>query len=123
MARIYNNTNKLLSNLDASVKACMLEIGTTGRADLMANCVVGKNTPAPGTLRKGHFFRLSDGFSWSGGFRTKKVIFANYVEYAPYVEFKRQSKGGRPWFRMTLKADTEKFNNILKKHIAKGMKL
>lgn len=112
MSRLEDNTDKLLKQLKASVEGCMNEVGSIGKADLMANCKV-----KTGTLRRGHFFKTE-----SNGER-HKVIFINNVLYAPYVEFKSFSRGGRPWFRQTLNGNIETFKKITETYIKRGMKL
>lgn len=112
MSKLTDNTDEFKEAFNNSILSCLNEIGTVGKADLMSNCKV-----RTGALRRGHFFRTDkEGNNY-------KVIFINNVQYAPYVEFKQFSKGGRPWFRMTLRNDAELFNSIVKKYIKRGMKL
>lgn len=99
---VTNNTKAFKNAFNNVCKDALNEIGITGKADLMANCAVDT-----GVLRRGHNFKI-EGI---------KVTFGNYVNYAPYVEFR--AKGSRPWFRQTLQSDIDKFNNILKKHLKK----
>ena len=115
----FDRTQEVIKEVERVSRACLTEIGITGKADLMANCPVHKIKPGekyrgvPGTLRKGHHYRTDFDD------KTKRVIFANSVYYAPYVEFKAKGKGGNPWFRATLREDREKFLKIVKKHLAK----
>lgn len=104
MARITNNTNEYIKLFEKAKNNTLNEIGVVGKADLMSNCAVDT-----GTLRKGHSFKIDN----------SKVIFGNYINYAPYVEFRK--KGGRPWFRKTIINDKDKFYKIIIKHF-KGVK-
>lgn len=103
MAKVTNNTKEYKKAFEFACKNALNEIGTTGKADLMANCVVDT-----GTLRRSHHFKVES---------IKRLVWGNYANYAVYVEFRQ--KGGRPWFRKTLRADTQKFNQILAKHLKK----
>lgn len=103
MAKVINKTSQYIKSFEMAAKKTLEEVGVTGKADLMANCVVDT-----GTLRRSHHFKVEG---------IKKVIFGNYANYAPYVEFR--TKGGRPWFRKTLEGDTGKFKAIMEKHFKK----
>lgn len=115
----FNRTQEVIKNLERVSRECLQEIGKTGNADLVANCPVHIIKPGekykgrPGTLRLGHSYKTTFNS------KTKKVTFGNHIYYAPYVEFKEKGKGGNPWFRETLRADREKFLQIVKKHLKK----
>ena len=112
MAKVTNNTNQYKNAFENACRNALNEIAKAGHTDLVANCVTGVGTPAPGTLKKGHHYKITG---------IKKVTWGNYVPYAPYVEFTNfKHKGTRSsWFRKTLRADTQKFNQILAKHLKK----
>lgn len=101
--KVNDKTDATINKLNVCLSSALEEIGATGRVDLMANCVVDT-----GTLRRGHNYKVNG---------VKSVTFGNYVQYAPYVEFRRN--GARPWFVSTIQNDKTKFNKILEKHLKK----
>lgn len=117
MATVNNNTESCLNAFENACKNALNEIAVTGNVDLVANCVVHiiqpgeKYSGVPGTLRRGHSYKVNG---------VKSVTWGNYVKYAVFVEFVNfTKKGKRDWFRRTLRADKGKFKLILESHLKK----
>lgn len=105
-----SNLGDKANELDILTEKALREVGITGKASCQANCVVGKKTPSPGNLRRSHTFRLNDDKSVTIGI-------TKMAPYGIYVEFKPPARGGRPWFRRTLQAESENFEGIFRKYL------
>lgn len=107
MAKIVNNIPKISRHLRNSLMIGGNILGLKGVADIQSNAPVGET----GNLRRGYSFEVD--FMYS----ELRITFGNHVPYAKYVEFKPRNKGGRPHFRITLKALEQEAQQIFERKL------
>lgn len=105
----FNNIPDVILQIEEITKESLKEIGVTVKANMQSNCVVGKNTPSPGNLRRSHAYKV--------GKDHVKVGITPNAPYGVYVEFKPYSKGGRPWMRKTVQTNIPLIKSIITKHL------
>lgn len=88
------------------IAEAMKEIGIIGKASCQANCKV-----RTGNLRRSHTFKVKGD--------SVTIGVTKLAPYGVYVEFKPPTRGGRPWFRRTLQAESNTFKSILNKRLGK----
>lgn len=106
MATVKNDVKGDIKRLDKAIKSALQEIANTGIAELQNNVAVDT-----GNLRRSHAYEIDN---------QSKVVTWGVNVNAPYgieLEFKQVSKGGRPWFRQTLRRNKKTFKEIANKHL------
>lgn len=101
-----NNSAEVIARIRQAIAEAGQEAGITLTADVQANAPVDT-----GKLQKSYTFKKDIGSN------VVKITVGTKVVYAPYVEFKPQSRGGRPHLASTLRNDKAKVIEIFKKHL------
>lgn len=98
--RFEDNTDIIDNHIKNAVKVALKEMGIKAKAEIKSNCPVDT-----GALRRSYKYKC-EGFT---------VTVGTSLDYAIYVEFKPENKGGRPHFRRSLESLEREFVSILKR--------
>lgn len=101
MARVINNVKQDIKRFDKAINSALKEVALTGLVELHANAPV-----KTGNLRRSQGFDID--------YKRKRVVWGvtPVARYGIYLEFKPKKKGGRPWFRKTLRLNAKAFSEI-----------
>jgi len=97
---MIDNSKEFLRLFEKSMNDVLEKMAQSVKAEAEANAKVDT-----GNLRRSHDYKVKES--------EHIAIVGNTAPYAEAVEFKPESKGGRPWFRLSFRNASAGFQKII----------